>query len=286
MFEADIGLQNVKLLYFIERHDFITSPQLARMRDTTERGARYLLNKLASFKYLDKIRIKSEQTRSYPYQYFITKKAKSLICETYDLHDGSKLIVRRNDEHKQVSTNFLLHNMGVNDFFSRLIAQSRALEIPGVILWATSRECCMNIHVMDDKIRPDGYGIIQCHDKHVHFVLEYDRGSSRYQRDLAYKFLKYLKYAESEMYINHFSIPRLKLDFANLPYILFLTVSEGRAKNMKEYFEFVAEREQMKEIMNNNYFLFSWEEKELMKNTLGDIWFRAGYSNGFNSMLR
>lgn len=284
MFAPEIGVQNVRLLYFVERHDFITSPQLARMRGMTERGVRYLLNRLASENYLDKTKIRSDQTRTYPYQYFITNKAKDLICENYEIPDKSMLVVRRNDEHKRIGINVLLHNLGVNDFFSRVIAQSKKLG-PGVVLWATSRECCMPVPIVDAKIRPDGYAIIQMDSRYLHFVLEYDRGTERYSRNIYDKYIKYLKYAESEMYIYHFAFPDENIYFEEMPIVLFLTTTGGRAKNMKEYLELVAEKEGLEDVMKGTRFFFSCETKENMSDVMAKIWLRAGHGDELYSIL-
>lgn len=287
MFEStDIGIRYVDFLYFVERHDFISSSQLARMRGMTERGARYFLNRLVEAKYLDKTRIDTNgKINTFPYQYFITNKAKELICKYNDKADPSKLIARRNDDGKKISHHLIYHQKGVNDFFSRVIAQSRKRELPGIELWATSRECYLPVPIMDGHIVPDGYAVFKTHEKHMHFLFEYDRGTQGYSSVLSTKFTKYLKYTETEMFIHHFNFPEDGIYFNVMPHVLFLTEKGKRAKNMKEYFEKLAEKEKIEDVLASNYFLFTCEEPTFMKDVLGDIWLRAGYSDELHSML-
>ena len=286
LFESsDIGLRYLNFLYFVERHDFITSSQLARMRGTTERASRYILNKLFDAGYLDKTKIKSQQTRTYPYQYFITFKARDLICKHNSNANRSKLIVRRNDYNKQISHLLLRHNLGVNDFFSRVISQSEKHHLPGIELWATSRECCLPVPIVDDHIKPDGYAILKTNSGYVHFVLEYDRATETLARGLNDKFTKYLKYAETEMYIHHFNFESEGIYFDVMPLVLFLTTKNRRTNNMKDYLEMIAEKDSLSEILRYNYFFFAWETQDSMSDVLGNIWLRAGYDDNKYSIL-
>lgn len=279
MFNSDIGEHNVRFLLFVERHDFITPAQLARMRGITERGARYYLQRLVDAGYIDKIRIKAERRHSYPHQYFITRKAKKLICALYDDIEERSVRVRKNDLERGLDERMLKHYNGINDFFSRVIAQSRKLGYPGIELWANQRECVLRLPQSGKEIRPDGYGILLTDKKHVHFMLEYDRGTERYQTIIASKYERYLQYAKSELYLHQFSFPEDDVSFSEMPRVLFLTTSEVRAHNMKSFFEKTAKKERLDIAMMQNYFLFSWDGEESMKNVLGNIWLRAGYGD-------
>jgi hypothetical protein len=108
---------------------------------------------------------------------------------------------------------------------------------------------------------------------------EYDRGTERYNTTIASKYERYLQYAESELYLYQFNYPAEDINFSEMPRVLFLTNSEAIARNMKAFFERTAKKERLEVTMQNNYFLFSLEDEELMKDVLGSIWLRAGHGD-------
>jgi len=88
MFPSDVGSQNIEFLIFVQRHDFVTANQLARMRGISDRAARYYLQRLVDAEYLDKVRPEPDINKngqlknSIPFHYFITNETKKLILET------------------------------------------------------------------------------------------------------------------------------------------------------------------------------------------------------------
>ena len=269
--------RNIKLLYWIERHDFITPKQYGLYKDFSPKAAAARFKKLVERGYLDTVRPARQFGHgTMPTFYFITGKAATQISKMLEI-PRKELRVRSNKPSKRLSSGFLLHTMKVNDFFTRLIDYSLESKYPGLNKWLNTRESKVEIPLTGEELRPDGYGEFDNVEDNICFWLELDRGTETIGK-AADKFRKYAYYKTSGRWREEYYVDEY-------PRILFFTDNQSRARSVKKAIEKIMKQNNMLDELKDCYFLISWENEDSINDLLGKIWLRAGYDDGLVSFL-
>jgi hypothetical protein len=263
---ATLSADDAELLLWVQRRDFVTCKHLKHYHAIDNSSASRKLQRLNKLGCLD--RFKVIESVAEPYYYYLTPEGAKAICEILAL-DEQEVFVRRKIDAERLSSGFLEHERGVNNFFTTLLYQSTQSEYPGLITWLNSRECKVELESSEDLLIPDGFGEFDTGQEIVQFMFEYDR-ETQTMGFLMDKLSKYIAFAESEEWRDY--------GLEGFPRVLFLTQRERWAKKVKRELETCAKRNGKEEVVRDSYFLFSWTCPEHEEDLLGRNW--TGALNG------
>ena len=222
MGSTNIRSNNKELLYWIERHDFVTIEQVAKIKTITKQSACALLNRLVEAELLEKYRpLPSEAC---PFFFFVTPKAKEVILEYHDDVEPGELILRRKNEVSRVSLNNIWHAKVLNDYVATLFMHSwQSNEFPGLVDWSNSRESHLYLMNANEGIIPDGTGLFDNGIAEIEFCFEMDRETMPLTRILD-KYRKYFIFMAGNNIWGSFNA---------YPRIMFLTLRKDWAFKIK-----------------------------------------------------
>jgi hypothetical protein len=186
------------ILHLIGEHRVFTTGQLAAVFFGSQDRAEHRLRQLTDARVLARFRPHTRHGEgSAPYHYVLGPLGAAVLAAEHD-RDLRRVAYRQDKALALAHSQHLGHLVGVNGFFTTLIAQARhsraqAASRAALVVWWSERRC-------DDHwgrlVRPDGYGRWREHDREVDFFLEYDRGTEPLDR-LAAKLHAYSQLADA-----------------------------------------------------------------------------------------
>ena len=166
------------VLTMLYRHRVFTTDQLAEMYFDNINTAQHRLTTLYKLRLLERFQPLDHRYASLPYHYVLDQLgAMVMAAERGDDPDTSRW---RADKALAIGkSQRLRHLVGVNGFFSALVAESRRREDCDLSLWWSERHCASQF---DRIANPDGLGRWEEAGCQVIVCLEYDRSTETLER--------------------------------------------------------------------------------------------------------
>ena len=144
------------ILTMLYRHRVFTTDQLAEMYFDNLNTAQHRLTTLYKLRLLDRFQPLDHRHASLPYHYVLNQLGATVVAgERGEDPDTSRW---RADKALAIGKSQRLgHLIGVNGFFSALLAESRRREDCDLSLWWSERHCASQFERID---QPDGLGIL------------------------------------------------------------------------------------------------------------------------------
>lgn len=166
------------VLTMLYRHRVLTTDQLAEMYFDNTNTAQHRLTTLYRLRLVDRFQPLDHRYASLPYHYMLDQLGAMVIAaERGDDPDKSRWSA--NKALAIGKSQRLRHLVGVNGFFSALVAESRRREDCDLSLWWSERHCA---NQFDRIALPDGLGVWEEAGNRVVFCLEYDRSTETLER--------------------------------------------------------------------------------------------------------
>ncbi len=183
------------ILRLVHDHRVLTTGQLAEVWFTSQDRAEHRLRELTQARVLARFRPQAPHGEgSAPFHYVLGPLGAAVLAAEHGT--DVRRLGHRADKALQVAhSQRLAHVVGVNGFFTALIAYARQDRSQGAQLaaWWSERACA---HRWGQVVRPDGYGRWRQGNREVDFFLEYDRGTEPLDR-LAAKLHAYSELADA-----------------------------------------------------------------------------------------
>ncbi|MFF4602564.1 replication-relaxation family protein [Streptomyces sp. NPDC001339] len=160
------------LVRMLHEHHVLTTHQIARLAYTSQRSTQRRLRSLHQHAVLDSFRPLTASGTA-PEHYTLGPAGAAVLASHAGL-DVSALGWRPTNTGRIAYSPSLGHDLGVNDFLTRLAAHARTTPDAGLSLWLSERSAARR---WGDIIRPDAYAHWQDGDHLLPFFLEYDTGS-------------------------------------------------------------------------------------------------------------
>ena len=166
------------ILTMLSRHRVFTTDQLAEMYFDNLNTAQHRLTTLYKLRLLDRFQPLDHRYASLPYHYVLDQLGAMVVAaERGEDPDTSRW---RADKALAIGkSQRLRHLVGVNGFFSALVAESRRRDDCDFSLWWSERHCTSQF---DRIAQPDGLGVWEEAGDRVAFCLEYDRSTETLER--------------------------------------------------------------------------------------------------------
>jgi hypothetical protein len=166
------------ILTMLYRHRVFTTDQLAEMYFDNLNTAQHRLTALYKLRLLDRFQPLDHRYASLPYHYVLDQLGAMVVAaERGEDPDRSRW---RADKALAIGkSQRLRHLVGVNGFFSALVAESRRRDDCDLSLWWSERHCTSQF---DRIAQPDGLGVWEEAGDRVVFCLEYDRSTETLER--------------------------------------------------------------------------------------------------------
>ncbi|MHB1849619.1 MAG: replication-relaxation family protein [Acidimicrobiales bacterium] len=166
------------ILTMLYRHRVFTTDQLAEMYFDNLNTAQHRLTTLYKLRLVDRFQPLDHRYASLPYHYVLGELGAMVVAaERGEDPDTSRW---RADKALAIGkSQRLRHLVGVNGFFSALVAESRRREDCDLSLWWSERHCASQF---DRIAQPDGLGVWEEAGNRVVFCLEYDRSTEALDR--------------------------------------------------------------------------------------------------------
>ena len=174
------------ILTMLSRHRVFTTDQLAEMYFDHTNTAQHRLTTLYNLRLLDRFQPLDHRYASLPYHYVLDELGAMVAAAQWG-EDPEKSRWRADKALAIGKSQRLGHLVGVNGFFSALVAESRRREDCDLSLWWSERHCTSQF---DRIAQPDGLGVWEEAGNRVVFCLEYDRSTETLDR-LAKKLKSY-----------------------------------------------------------------------------------------------
>ncbi|MDA8287840.1 MAG: replication-relaxation family protein [Actinomycetota bacterium] len=174
------------ILTMLYRHRVFATDQLAEMYFDNLNTAQHRLTTLYKLRLVDRFQPLDHRYASLPYHYVLDQLGAMVVAaERGEDPDTSRW---RADKALAIGkSQRLRHLVGVNGFFSSLLAESRRRSDCDLSLWWSERHCASQF---DRIAQPDGLGVWEEAGNRVVFCLEYDRSTETLER-LAKKLKSY-----------------------------------------------------------------------------------------------
>ena len=166
------------ILTMFYRHRVFTTDQLAEMYFDNLNTAQHRLTTLYKLRLVDRFQPIDHRYASLPYHYVLDQLGAMVVAaERGEDPDRSRW---RADKALAIGKfQRLRHLVGVNGFFSALLAESRRREDCDLSLWWSEPHC---MEQFDRIAQPDGLGAWEEAGNRVVFCLEYDRSTETLER--------------------------------------------------------------------------------------------------------
>jgi hypothetical protein len=183
------------LLALLHEHRVLTSTQVQAAAFPSARSARQRLRELYLWRAVSRFQ-PFRQLGSAPMHYVLGPAGAAVLAAEHGLE--VKDLGYRHDRAMAIAHNQrLAHTVGVNDFFTSLIARSRYRDPvrhgEGVTAWWSETRCARHF---GDLVIPDAYGRWSSATGELEFFLEYDTGSESLTK-VSRKLLAYARLADS-----------------------------------------------------------------------------------------
>jgi len=166
------------ILTMLYRHRVFTTDQLAEMYFDNLNTAQHRLTTLYKLRLVDRFQPLDHRYASLPYHYVLGELGAMVVAaERGEDPDTSRW---RADKALAIGkSQRLRHLIGVNGFFSALVAESRRRDDCDLSLWWSERHCASQF---DRIAQPDGLGVWEEAGNRIVFCLEYDRSTETLER--------------------------------------------------------------------------------------------------------
>lgn len=157
-------------------HRVLTTDQLRRLHFDNLRTAQRRLRKLYLLRVVERVRPPRQPGEGSPQWQWLLDEAGAHVVAAYLGRERSDLNWRRDAALTLASSSALVHQLEVNEFFSRLADEAR---LAGAALreWWGERRLR---ETLGASLVPDGYGRVERVDgSSISFLLEFDRGTER-----------------------------------------------------------------------------------------------------------
>jgi hypothetical protein len=182
-------------LRLVHEHRVFTTAQLAEVFFHSHDRAEHRLRELTQARVLARFRPHRRHGEgSAPFHYVLGPLGAAVLAAEQGI-EVRRLGYRADRALEIAHSQRLGHTVGVNGFFTALVAYARQQRSQGawLVVWWSERRCDGRWgHV----VRPDGYGRWREHGREVDFFLEYDRGTEPLDR-LAAKLVAYHELADA-----------------------------------------------------------------------------------------
>jgi hypothetical protein len=166
------------ILTMLYRHRVFTTDQLTEMYFDNLNTAQHRLTTLYKLRLLDRFQPLDHRYASLPYHYVLDEFGAMVVAAERG-EDPDKSRWRADKALAIGKSQRLRHLVGVNGFFSSLLAESRRREDCDLSLWWSERHCASQF---DRIAQPDGLGCWEEAGHEVIFCLEYDRSTETLER--------------------------------------------------------------------------------------------------------
>jgi hypothetical protein len=166
------------ILTMLYRHRVLTTDQLAEMYFDNTNTAQHRLTTLYRLRLVDRFQPLDHRYASLPFHYVLDQLGAMVIAA----ERGGDLDKPRWSADKALAigkSQRLRHLVGVNGFFSALVAESRRRVDCDLSLWWSERHCAGQF---DRIAQPDGLGVWEEAGARIVFCLEYDRSTETLER--------------------------------------------------------------------------------------------------------
>jgi hypothetical protein len=166
------------ILTLLYRHRVFTTDQLAEMYFDATNTAQHRLTTLYRLRLVDRFQPLNHRYASLPYHYVLDELgAMVLAAESGEDPDKSRW---RADKALAIGkSQRLRHLVGVNGFFSALLAESRRRSDCDLSLWWSEHHCADRFERI---AQPDGLGVWEEAGNQIVLCLEYDRSTESLER--------------------------------------------------------------------------------------------------------
>ena len=166
------------ILTMLYRHRVLTTDQLAEMYFDNTNTARHRLTTLYRLRLVDRFQPLDHRYASLPYHYVLDQLGAMVIAAERG-EDADKSRWRADKALAIGKSQHLRHLVGVNSFFSALVAESRRSPDCELSLWWSERHCADQF---DRIAQPDGLGRWEEAGNQIVFCLECDRSTETLER--------------------------------------------------------------------------------------------------------
>jgi predicted transcriptional regulator len=167
-----------EILRLLSHHRVFTTEQLTEVFFTNPTTARHRLTELHRLRLVDRFKPRRWLNDCAPYHYVLGQMGAMVVAAERD-EDLDKLRWRADKALAIGSSQRLNHLVGVNGFFTGLIAESRQKPGAHLVEWWSERQCDEWYGTL---VRPDGLGVWREDGVGLDFFLEYDRGTETLER--------------------------------------------------------------------------------------------------------
>ncbi|WP_275295899.1 replication-relaxation family protein [Amycolatopsis sp. La24] len=157
----------------LHEHKVLTTGQIVQLCYPSVRAANHRLLDLYKWRVLD--RFQPFVTSGTAPMHYVLDIAGSVALAYEDGLDPKQVGYRHEDAIGIAHSLRLAHTVGVNGFFTSLVAQAQQPSARGrLTAWWSERRC---VRLFGDMVRPDSYGRWREEDDEVEFFLEFDFGT-------------------------------------------------------------------------------------------------------------
>lgn len=168
-----------QILTMLSRHRVFTTDQLAEMYFDHTNTAQHRLTTLYKLRLLDRFQpLDHRRFASLPYHYVLDELGAMVVAAERG-EDPDKSRWRADKALAIGKSQRLAHLVGVNGFFSALLAESRRRADCDLSLWWSECHCADQF---DRIAQPDGLGVWEEAGHRIVFCLEYDRSTGTLER--------------------------------------------------------------------------------------------------------
>jgi hypothetical protein len=166
------------MLTLLSRHRVLTTDQLAEMYFDHVNTAQHRLSVLTKLRLVDRFQPLDRRYANLAYHYVLDQLGAMVVAAERG-QDPDQLHWRADKALAIAKSQRLRHLVGVNGFFSALLAESRRREDCDLSLWWSERHCAEQFELI---ARPDGLGVWAEAGNRIVFCLEYDRSTESLER--------------------------------------------------------------------------------------------------------
>lgn len=181
------------VIRMLHEHRVLTAHQITDMAFPSPRSARMRMRELFQWRVVDRFQ-PFVSVGTAPMHYVLAPAGATVLAAEYGL-DVNDLGYRHNRACAVAHSLRLAHIVGVNDWFTALIAAARATTAADTALtaWWSEHRCARHF---GDLVKPDGYGRWSTAGQEIEFFLEFDFGTEHLAK-LAGKLAGYAALAAS-----------------------------------------------------------------------------------------
>lgn len=180
---ARLTVRDRWIIRMLHEHRVLTSSQITALAFPSSRSGRQRLRELYCWSVLD--RFQPFITLGTTPMHYVLAPAGAAVLAAEDGRNLKHLGYQHERALSIAHSLRLAHTIGVNDFFTALIAAARARRDPTQALraWWSETRCTRHF---GDLTKPDAYGRWTAHGREIEFFLEYDFGTEALDK-LAHK---------------------------------------------------------------------------------------------------